>query len=238
MKKEAAFLLTLYVGTAFSQGLSPNNNTPVNSTGTGTTQVFSPFWKVGAGWSSVVELHNNLKGNPLTVRPVLLSPAGQRTELPMVQIQPLSNAAIDIGSAIGAQGLNTSLWGSAIFEYSSSSGGALLAETAVTQATETLAYTITSSEHGAISTEQHGVFWLPSDTSEVYIALQNTSAAPIHVTAAFEKPTSRVPFSSLTLAPNASQLVKAPAASAEGGAGAMLIYTVQSYSQPMDRVAR
>jgi hypothetical protein len=219
MKKEAAFLLTLYVGTAFSQGLAPNNNTSVKSTGAGTIQVFSPFWKVGAGWSSVVELHNDLKGNPLIVRPILLSPVGQRTELAMLKIQPLSNAAVDIGAAIGAQGLSTPLWGSAIFEYSSSSGGALLAETAVTQAAKTLAYTITSSEHGATSPEQHGVFWLPSDRSEVYIALQNTSAVPIHVTAEFEKPTGRLPFSSLTLAPNASQLLKAPGPSVGGGAG-------------------
>ncbi|MBZ5725872.1 MAG: hypothetical protein LAP87_12850 [Acidobacteriia bacterium] len=181
-------------------------------------QVFSPYWSIAGGYESVVQLHNNLVGQALSVRPVLLSPDGVRLELDEIKIGPNANASLDIRDAL-AKNHSAMQSGSAVFEYSHPSGSALLAETAVTQPDETMAYTIAATELGASTAGQHAVFWLPSAQAGAYIAVQNTSAATLHISAAFESTGPPAPFISLTLSPNASQVIEMPLANLWKGHG-------------------
>ena len=142
-------------------------------------QVFVPYWKISYGHESVAQLHNNL-GIPLTVLPVLLSPSGRRTELKEVRLGPLGNVSLNIAQALAAKGSYLHE-GSAIFEYRRQYGGALGVEISVTEPATTVAYTITGAQRGATPADLAAVFWLPSETAEVYIALQNSFDIPIDV---------------------------------------------------------
>ncbi len=176
-------------------------------------RVFCSYWTTQDGYTSVVELHNNLIGQSIVVQPVLLSPAGVRSELDPIQLGPLQNASLDLGTALAktsARGLRS---GSAVFEYSYKNRAALLAEIYVTEASTTLSYTVAGSEVGASTKNQHGVFWLPDRQAKAYITLQNASAtAEIHVSASFEGTAAQPPFLTANLAPNTSQVVEVPLA--------------------------
>ena len=64
-------------------------------------QVFVPYWSISDGYESTFRLHNNLLHESLLVRPVLLSPAGTRTELPVVEVGPLEVATVNVRAALG-----------------------------------------------------------------------------------------------------------------------------------------
>lgn len=170
-------------------------------------QVFSLYWATGYGRTSTIELHNNLIKFPIDVRPVILSPSGERVELPSVHLTQLGNASIDIQAMLSQVGRADLHSGSAILEYTTPYPGALLAETTVRNPQKTLAYTIIGGEHGAKGTSLYGVYWFPKHAGgEVYVALQNSSDSTVHVTASLGS--GSAPFASVTLAPHASQVIE------------------------------
>ena len=115
-------------------------------------QVFSPYWATGYGRISTIELHNNQIKFPLDVRPVILSPSGERVELPSVRLVQLGNASIDVQAMLNQVGRADLHRGSAIFEYTTPYAGALTAETTIRKLQHTLAYTIIGAEYGAKGT--------------------------------------------------------------------------------------
>ncbi len=169
--------------------------------------MFNPYWTTYYGHQSTIQLHNNLVDKPVSVRPVLLSQQGARTELPLVTLGPLANASIDVAQALAAIGRPDLRVGSSVFEYMHPYGGALIAETTVTDAQDTLAYTVIGGELGAKGRQLHGVYWFPPHgVGEIYLALQNTSRQTIQASARLGD--ARQPFASLTLLPNESRVVE------------------------------
>jgi hypothetical protein len=103
--------------------------------------------------------------------------------------------------------------GSAVFEYVLDHGNALGAEVALSEPSATFLYSITALERGASSADLSAALWLPFSTTEAYIAVQNTSATPLRISASLEYAGSSHPFlTGALIVPHGSQLIEVPTA--------------------------
>jgi hypothetical protein len=194
------FLITM---TAFCQ--TSNSSVP-------TQTLQNAYWSTGE-FQSTAQLHNNLTNSPLTVQTVLHTSDGTQVQLPPVTLSPLGNATVNISQQFPGR----TVAGSATFTYQRKSGGALNAEMYVESASESLSFTIPSTASPVSSQTQVAVFWLASPGTQVYAALQNTSAQTIHVTPSMAFNETTTPLSSVTIAPYGAATIYVSASSVKSG---------------------
>src|ERR1041384_1403417 len=139
--------------------------------------VHLPYWSTRIGEQSIVHLHNNLVTLPITIAATFRSVDGRGVCVSPIVISPNGNASVDVARELAAYNWLSQTTGSATFSYSAPSGGELSAEISVTHAVHTLKYTIIGTEDPGISPQLNAAFWLPSGSSEIYVAVQNPTSS-------------------------------------------------------------
>lgn len=136
-----------------------------------------PYWTAETGWSSELQLRNNVAGRDLTVTPALRLPDGSETLLAPVTIKSQEVKSIDIAAAISAasapQPIGT--YGSAVLRYHSSSLKALYASVMIRAMGHAIAFHVDGSAEyeGMPVGSREGIWWLPKDTTSDYLILTN-----------------------------------------------------------------
>lgn len=169
--------------------------------------LFASYWSVEPGTHSIAELHNNLVNSPLSVKPIVYNQDGSALELEGIALPPFGNVALNISEELSRHGHPDWVMGSIEFQYPSRHAGALIAEILITEPSKSIAYTITSAMSGAKAVQEHSVFWLPSSTASIYVAMQNISNRTITVTPAFQTGQSTNEQNAITLGPKQSTVL-------------------------------
>ena len=150
---------------------------------------FSPFWTSLEECRTTILLHNNHIEDPLTVYPVLHLENGKPVELDRVEIAPLGMASIPVNETMAKLGFTEEHFGGAAFHYEKKYGGALSVETMVVNPDENLSYSVPS--YGVMAESEaykgrhrkHALFRLPTDETEIFFAVFNSSEETINVAA-------------------------------------------------------
>jgi len=135
------------------------------------------YWTTETGWTSELQLRNNLAGQNLVVTPVLrLGGDGAETALAPVTIKPQEVTSIDLGSAIGTsapQWIGT--YGSLVLRYHSMGHSNLYAALMVRRTGHPIAFHIDamSEDPDFDAGAREGVWWLPKSTTSDYLILTN-----------------------------------------------------------------
>jgi hypothetical protein len=160
------------------------NNSRWAPTAVDREQVVS-YWTTEGGWSSELQLRNNIAGQDLVVTPVLRSANGEEASLPPISIHPDEVKAVDIRSAIEAYAPGFSgNYGSVALRYHSVSFQNLYAAMMVHDTGHPIAFHIDAIGHieefeGAT---REGVWWLPNETAKDVLVLTNQGGSPLDLT--------------------------------------------------------
>jgi hypothetical protein len=134
------------------------------------------YWTIEGGWSSELQLRNNIADEDLSVTPILRSASGEEVRLPPISIKPNEVKGIDIRSAIETYAPGFSgTYGSIALRYHSLSFQNLYAALMVHDTGHPIAFHIDAIGHieefeGAT---REGVWWLPNDTAKDILVLTN-----------------------------------------------------------------
>jgi hypothetical protein len=135
------------------------------------------YWTTETGWTSELQLRNNLAGQDLVVTPALrLAGGGAETALAPVTIKPQEVASIDLESAIGKtapQWIGT--YGSLVLRYHSMDNSNLYSALMVRRTGHPIAFHIDAmaAEQDYDAGAREGVWWLPKETTTGYLILTN-----------------------------------------------------------------
>lgn len=163
---------------------TPNKNHPALKP-VPQVQVVS-YWTDEVGWHSELQLRNNLKGQDLSVTPVLRSPEGVEFTLPAQTVKPQEVLPVDIPLAIKTYApALIGRYGSLALKYTSLSQGNLYAALMVHDMGHPIAFHIDASAEldSTVSTTREGIWWLPRDTTSDYLVLTNqgNNVIPVQV---------------------------------------------------------
>ncbi len=124
-----------------------------------------PYWTTETGWSSELQLRNNVVGQDLTVTPALRLPDGTETPLTPVTIKPQEVKSVDVAAAISAAGAPqlVATYGSAVLRYHSPSLKALYASVMIRAMGHAIAFHVDgNAEYEPESVgSREGIWWLP-----------------------------------------------------------------------------
>lgn len=138
-------------------------------------QVSVAYWTLEPGWSTTIEMRNNVTHHDLTVTPVLRSETGQETSLAPVTITPQHIVSVDLGNAAAQIGERIGAFGSVVFRFDGLNAGNLFAATIVRHIGEPIDFHFdgrdASPELSSIGVE--GMWWIPSASSTDYLILSN-----------------------------------------------------------------
>jgi hypothetical protein len=138
---------------------------------------FVSYWTTESGWSTELQLRNNIESSDLTVVPALRTAAGVETALPSVTIKPGEVVSLDLYDALmkAAPSL-AGAWGSVVLRYTAVVHHSLYAAAMVRAVGRPIAYHLDG--HGRGSTyevgSREGIWWLPWASVTDYLILTNS----------------------------------------------------------------
>lgn len=142
-----------------------------------------PYWTTETGWSSELQLRNNIVGRELTVTPALRLPDGTETSLAPVTIKPQEVKSVDVAAAISGAGAPQLIgtYGSVVLRYRSGGLKALYASAMIRAMGHAIAFHIDgNAEYEPESVgSREGIWWLPKDTTSDYLILTNQGKNPL-----------------------------------------------------------
>lgn len=138
-------------------------------------QVSVAYWTLEPGWSTTIEMRNNVAYHDLTVTPVLRSETGRETALTPVTIAPQHIVSFDLGSAAGRTGKAIGPFGSLVFRFNGLDAANLFAATIVQHAGEPIDFHFDGRDASPSlnSNGVEGLWWIPSASSTDYLILSN-----------------------------------------------------------------
>jgi hypothetical protein len=138
-------------------------------------QVSVAYWTLEPGWSTTIEMRNNVAYHDLTVTPVLRSETGQETPLTPVKIAPQHIVSLDLGSTAEQTGKNVGPFGSLVFRFNGLNAANLFAATIVQRVGEPVDFHFDGRDASPSlnSTGVEGMWWIPNASSTDYLILTN-----------------------------------------------------------------
>ncbi len=155
---------------------------------------YSAFWSTAAGYRSTLVVFNSSQKERLTVRTLFTPTSGNGVSLSPLSLEPLASQTIDLNERLAAAGLAPTN-GTATFTYGGTYRNVLHVETMVETPWWEAAFTIPSNETG-LSGLMETAFYLPTESTELFVSVQNTSPGPVAI-----RPTLYLERQSFDLAP-------------------------------------
>jgi hypothetical protein len=144
-------------------------------------EVSAAYWTLEPGWSTQLEMRNNLRHHDLTITPVLRTGMGEELSLASVTIPSQHIVTLDLrdAGAVDARILDhTGSFGSVSFRFSGLDAANLFAATIVRRDGHPINFHFDADDAGTPvyrSSGIEGIWWLPAHTSTDYLILSNPS---------------------------------------------------------------
>jgi len=145
---------------------------------------FFPYWTTETGWDTELQLRNNLASQTLVVTPFLRTADGMETPLAAVTLQPREVQSIDLSAVIGAGTPQlAAAYGSIVLRYHSVSLRNLYAAVMLRAVGHPIAFHVdaTGEIQNYETASREGIWWLPNDSVNDYLILNNQGANPIQL---------------------------------------------------------
>ncbi len=141
-------------------------------------EVAVAFWTLEAGWSTTLEMRNNVTHHELIVTPVLRASTGEETPLVPVTIASQHVVALDLRTAVSANSQMASQigpFGSVVFRFDGLYADNLFAATIVRREGEPIDFHFDGQSVGLnySSGGIEGMWWVPAASSADYLILSN-----------------------------------------------------------------
>jgi len=141
-------------------------------------EVSAAYWTLEPGWSTTLEMRNNVIHHDLTVTPVIRASTGQETPLAPVTIAPQHVIALDLRTAVTAANRTLSQlgpFGSVVFRFDGLYPDNLFGATIVRREGEPIDFHFDGQAAGSSYTSGgiEGMWWLPAVSSADYLILSN-----------------------------------------------------------------
>jgi hypothetical protein len=138
-------------------------------------EVSVAYWTLEPGWSTVLEMRNNVAHHDLTVTPVLRASSGEETPLTPVIITPQHVVSLDLRNAAAPSSKTLGPFGSVVFRFDGLYPDNLFAATIVRREGEPIDFHFDGQENGPNynSGGIEGMWWLPAASSTDYLILSN-----------------------------------------------------------------
>jgi len=141
-------------------------------------EISAPYWVLEPGWSTVLEMRNNLVQHGLTVTPVLRTGGGQEVSLPPVTLAPQHVVSLDLRTVEQVtSGMLERMgsFGSVAFRFDGLSAENLFAASLVRREGQPIDFHFDADDSYAnyLSAGIEGVWWLPAASSTDYLILSN-----------------------------------------------------------------
>jgi hypothetical protein len=138
---------------------------------------FLSYWTTEPGWTTELQLRNNLESRDLTVVPSVRSAAGVETALPAVTIKPGDVVSLDLYSTLTTAAPQlTGSWGSLVLRYHTVAHRALYAAAMVRADGRPITFHIDAYGRGSKYEvgSREGIWWLPWELVTDYLILTNS----------------------------------------------------------------
>jgi len=157
-------------------------------------EVTAAYWTLEPGWSTELEMRNNLLHRELTITPVLRMGAGKEIALPPVTVAPQHIVSIDLRSSgqLDPGILDRSdSFGSVAFRFDGLSPANLFAATIVRREGHPISFHFDADDMAPNypSDGIEGMWWLPAPTSTDYLILSNPSKKTVKGSLMLSSPT-------------------------------------------------
>jgi hypothetical protein len=166
-RRSWAFSFLLSATLAFAGHLAPKSQ-----------ESFAPYWTSEPGWTTELQLKNNLPSTPLTVTPVLRLASGNEILLDPATIPPNSSVSVSVNEELLAHASDLlsqpGSYGSVVFRYTSPSAGNLYADVLLSIHGEPISFPMVARAESAIpvspGSSLEGIWWQPrADLNDVLI---------------------------------------------------------------------
>lgn len=141
-------------------------------------EISAAYWTLEPGWSTTLEMRNNVIHHDLTVTPVIRASTGQETPLAPVTIAPQHVIALDLRTVVTAANRTLSQlgsFGSVVFRFDGLYPDNLFGATIVRREGEPIDFHFDGQAAGLNYTSGgiEGMWWLPAASSADYLVLSN-----------------------------------------------------------------
>ena len=178
---------------AFALATLPSTSLAAQQPGTGVTvtasasarfsevRVFEQYvgyWTTEPGWSTELQLRNNIEAGELTVTPAARTADGAETALPPVTIKSGDVVSLDLSEVfLKAAPKLIGAYGSLVLRYSALAHRVLYAAVMVRMEGRPIAFHLDANFHsGSLSnSSREGIWWLPRDSVADFLILTNAS---------------------------------------------------------------
>lgn len=148
-------------------------------------ELFLSYWTVEPGWSTELEVRNNVAWRDLVVTPVLRTAAGSEIALAPVTVPPEHVASIDLREALltAAPDLldRAGSFGSVVYRFSGPSEGNIFGASMVRRSDSPIGFHFDGEpvEKDWSPQSTDSIWWLPRATTSDYLILANASNQPL-----------------------------------------------------------
>lgn len=171
---------------------------------------YAPYWTSEPGWTTELELKNNLLKAPLTVTPVLRLASGKEIALDPVTIPSNTSLSVWVNEGLLAHASDLlsqpGSYGSVVFRYTSPSAGNLYANVLLSIHGEPISFPMLAHAHwDNLQRKQpgslEGIWWQPRANLNDVLVFTNNSDAKIVGTLTVSDASGKQSKQSLTLGP-------------------------------------
>lgn len=175
---------------------------------------FAPYWTSEPGWTTELQLKNNLPSTPLTVTPVLRLASGQGIPLDATTIPPNSSVSVWVNEGLLAHASDLlsqpGSYGSVVFRYTSLSAVNLYATVLLSIHGEPISFPIlalpaSSSPRGNGLGSLEGIWWQPRTGLNDVLVIGNHSDAKVSGSLSLFDASGKQWSQPLTLGPHQTQ---------------------------------
>jgi hypothetical protein len=143
-------------------------------------ELWSPYWSITDGFKSSLQMKNNLAAEPLQVEVSVYLAEGGEYRLGVYTLQPRETTTLDLNRAIEAAAPTGTMrqgWGNLEVKFESTDPSALMGSISVVNPDAGIAwdFRLYSVYPELAGRPLRGVFWLPNQDADGFIAIQNVN---------------------------------------------------------------
>jgi hypothetical protein len=143
-------------------------------------ELFASYWTLEPGWSTELEIRNNVPWRNLRVTPVLRIATGAEVPLTPVTVRPDEIVSVNLQEAVasvkpelvGKMGS----FGSVVFRFEGTGGANAFGAAVVRRDGRPIEFHFDADEF--MSNAVEGMWWLPTESSTAYLLLSNPTLSP------------------------------------------------------------
>jgi hypothetical protein len=177
----AALLLTIPPSTCAAGGQSSSAQA-----------LWAAYWTIEPGYTSTLEMKNNLVHSPLDLSVSLYFASGEEYPLSPISVGPRQTVVLDVSSIIAslppAVRARAGTQGTLEVDFNAPTPSALMGSVSVANPAIGTAWNffLYAQRPDPTPLPLRGVFWFPNNQSDGFIALQNISGSPVSISPRFE----------------------------------------------------